>query len=71
MDAVDMCNKDNEAMMTTWQKERLNNNATDVEHVKPRHCLHCDCIIPVKRLLAVPNTKYCVNCQRKIEENAR
>lgn len=27
-----------------------------------RNCIVCNCIIPIERLEALPNTEHCVNC---------
>jgi RNA polymerase-binding transcription factor DksA len=71
MDAADVCDKDNEAMLTEWQRARISAGTPDIDNTKPKRCIRCDAIIPARRLLAVPNTKYCVNCQRKIEQDAQ
>lgn len=67
MDDADIAEKDNNTMFAEWQRRRINLGGYEVEPTEQRHCVHCNRIIPLKRLLAVPNTNYCVDCLRRIE----
>ena len=35
------------------------------------HCEKCDAVIPVKRRLAVPGVRLCVDCQSEIDDRQR
>lgn len=67
MDDADIAEKDRNTMFTELQRRRIRLDECKVDPTEQRHCVICDCIIPLKRLLAVPNTKYCINCLRRIE----
>lgn len=34
----------------------------DYSHIVPRNCSHCNNPIPLARLDALPDTRYCTNC---------
>lgn len=42
--------------------KRLSRNLTWLESDEAGLCRDCDCEIPMKRLLAVPDTQVCINC---------
>lgn len=67
MDDADIAEKDNDTMFAEWQRRRINLGGYEVDPTEQRHCVQCNRIIPLKRLLAVPNTNYCVDCLRRIE----
>ena len=67
MDDADIAERDNDKMFAEWQKRRIRLDECKVDPTEQRRCIICDRIIPLKRLLAVPNTKYCIDCQRRIE----
>lgn len=67
MDDADIAEKDNNTMFAEWQRRRINLGGYEVDPTEQRHCVQCNRIIPLKRLLAVPNTNYCVDCLRRIE----
>lgn len=67
MDDADIAEKDKNTMFAEWQRRRINLGGYEVDPTEQRHCVQCNRIIPLKRLLAVPNTNYCVNCLRRIE----
>lgn len=67
MDDADIAEKDNNTMFAEWQRKRINLGGYEVDPTEQRHCVQCNRIIPLKRLLAVPNTNYCVDCLRRIE----
>ena len=71
MDSADIADKDNDVMFAEWQRKRIHINTTDVKPDEVRYCSKCGCIIPLKRLLAVPNTCYCVKCLREIENELK
>lgn len=35
------------------------------------HCEECGCEIPIKRLEAIPNAKYCVKCQEVYDKKIK
>ena len=35
------------------------------------HCEECDAVIPVKRRVAVPGVRFCVDCQSEIDDRQR
>lgn len=67
MDDADIAEKDNDTMFTEWQRKRINLGGYETDPNEQRHCVMCNRVIPLKRLLAVPNTNYCVDCLRSIE----
>lgn len=67
MDDADIAEKDITIMFAEWQRKRISLDGCKVDPNEQRRCICCDRIIPLKRLLAVPNTKYCIDCQRRIE----
>lgn len=67
MDDADIVERDKNTMFAEWQRRRINLDGYEVDPTEQRHCVQCNRIIPLKRLLAVPNTNYCVDCLRRIE----
>lgn len=67
MDDADIAENDKNKMFAEWQKRRIRLGGYEVNPTEQRHCVYCNRIIPLKRLLAVPNTNYCVDCLRRIE----
>lgn len=67
MDDADIAEKDNNTMFAEWQRRRINLGGYEVDPTEQRHCVQCNRVIPLKRLLVVPNTNYCVDCLRRIE----
>ena len=71
MDDADIVERDKSTMFAEWQRRRISIDGCEVDPTEQRHCICCDRIIPLKRLLAVPNTKYCVDCLRRIENELK
>ena len=71
MDDVDIAERDRNTMFTEWQRRRISLGGYEVDPNEQRHCVMCNRVIPLKRLLAVPNTNYCVDCLRSIENERK
>lgn len=71
MDDADIAERDENTMFAEWQRRRIDLGRCEVDPPEQRHCVQCNRIIPLKRLLAVPNTNYCVDCLRRIENELK
>lgn len=71
MGDVDIAERDKSKMFAEWQRRRIDLGGYEVDPHEQRYCVQCNRIIPLKRLLAVPNTNYCVDCLRRIENELK
>jgi RNA polymerase-binding transcription factor DksA len=71
MDNADIAEKDNATMFAEWQRKRIGVGGYETDPNEQRKCVVCGKLIPLKRLLIVPNTNYCVDCLRKIENDLK
>lgn len=51
--------------------ERIEEALSKIENGTYGHCEECGETIPVKRLLAMPQARYCVGCQEMMEKERR
>lgn len=71
MDDADIAERDKNNMFTELQRRCIDLGGYEVDPPEQRYCVQCNRIIPLKRLLAVPNTNYCVDCLRRIENELK
>ena len=71
MDDADIAEKDYDTMFAEWQRKRMKAERAKSNSDEPRRCINCNKIIPTRRLIAVPDTNYCVDCLRSIENGSR
>jgi RNA polymerase-binding transcription factor DksA len=68
MDSTDITEKDNATMFAEWQRKRISIGVYEADPNEQRRCVTCGKLIPLKRLLVNPNTNYCSDCVRKMQE---
>lgn len=73
MDAIDLAQQENMQFLSVClQSKQRNEKISDFQRIDENGniiCKRCKRQIPKKRLLAVPNAIYCVECQEKADKN--